>query len=180
MTDSEHASHASKPVGLAEIVEEPGLGARAKVVEWLSRYGFAECAGVTCALLASFVARHLTKSPIVAAYAGAWGETLGYSGVVITRDIRAEARLARARARRVGPRDVRTVATQLLAEFGPSGVLDTMLVRPFAMAFGARLLGPQRGLIVGKLAADVVFYLPVIFMYERGKRRRSDARRERS
>ena len=172
MTVTEHGSHASKPVGLAEIVEEPGLGARAKFFEWLSRYGFAECAGVACALLASFVARRLTTHTIVWAYAGAWGETLGYSGAVIVRDMRAEARVARARARRFGVREVRTVATELLTEFGPSGVLDTMLVRPFAMAVGTRLLGPQRGLVAGKLAADVVFYLPVIFMYERGKRRR--------
>ncbi len=35
-----------------------------------------------------------------------------------------------------------------------------------------RLFGPGRGLVAGKLAADVLFYLPVIFMYERRKRRR--------
>jgi hypothetical protein len=48
-------------------------------------------------------------------------------------------------------------------------------VRPFAMAIGMRLVGPARGLIVGKLAADCFFYLPVIFMYERRKRRARNA-----
>jgi hypothetical protein len=38
------------------------------------------------------------------------------------------------------------------------------------MGIGAHLLGPQLGLIAGKLAADVFFYVPTIFMYERKKR----------
>jgi hypothetical protein len=52
-------------------------------------------------------------------------------------------------------------------EFGPSGLLDTLLIRPACMGLGIRLLGPVRGLVLGKLAADVLFYVPVIFMYER-------------
>jgi hypothetical protein len=43
------------------------------------------------------------------------------------------------------------------------------------MGLGARFLGPERGLVAGKLAADIVFYLPVIFMYERRKHRRRRA-----
>lgn len=145
---------------------------RAKVFEWVSRYGLAECAGITCALLGSFAVRHVTGSAVAAAYGGAWGETIGYSSVIITRDFLSQARVARADRRAFGVHDVGGVVTGLVAEFGPAGVLDTMVVRPLAMGIGARLLGPQLGLVAGKLAADVLFYLPVIFMYERGKRRR--------
>ena len=59
----------------------------------------------------------------------------------------------------------------MLTEFGPSGLLDTLVTRPFSMALGARLLGPHVGLVAGKLAADALFYLPVIVIYERRKRR---------
>lgn len=54
-------------------------------------------------------------------------------------------------------------------------MLDTFLTRPFFMGAGVRLLGPQLGLVIGKVVADVAFYLPVILTYER--RRRSEPRR---
>lgn len=143
-----------------------------KLVEWLRRYGFAECAGITCALLASYVVRAATGSALAAAYGGAWGETLGYSAVLIARDGLTAARTARAAGRSVNIRDASGVATGLLMEFGPAGVLDTLLIRPAAMGVGVKLLGPALGLVAGKVAADLLFYVPVIFMYERRKRGR--------
>jgi hypothetical protein len=145
-------------------------GWRAKAADWLRRYGIAECAGVTCALVGSFTARRLTGSTIAAAYGGAWGESLGYSTVIILRDYLAARRAAHAAGRSVDARDAGGVATGLLTEFGPAAILDTFVVRPFTMGVGMRLIGPGRGLIAGKLAADAFFYLPVILMYERRKR----------
>jgi hypothetical protein len=152
----------------------PALRAR-KLAEWLQRYGLAECAGITCALVGSFVVHRLTGSAVAAAYGGAWSETLGYASVMIGRDFFAGARAERVAGRRFGARSAGAIATGLLSEFGPAGVLDTMVTRPFAMALGARVLGPARGLIAGKLVADVVFYLPVILMYERRKRQSQPA-----
>ena len=154
-------------------------GWRAKAFDWLRRYGIAECAGVTCALAGSFTLRRLTGSNVAAAYGGAWGESIGYSSVIILRDYLAAARAAHAAGRSVSVRDAGGVATGLVTEFGPAAILDTFVVRPFTMGVGMRLIGPTRGLIAGKLAADILFYLPVIFMYERRKRRarRADARR---
>jgi hypothetical protein len=148
---------------------------RSKASDWLRRYGLAECAGVACALIGTFTARHLTTSTVVAAYAGAWGETLGYSSVIVVRDALSAARAVHAAGRVMEVRDAGGVATGLLTEFGPAAILDTLLVRPFAMALGMKLIGPAKGLIVGKLMADCFFYLPVIFMYERRKRRAGDA-----
>jgi hypothetical protein len=34
------------------------------------------------------------------------------------------------------------------------------------MGLGARYLGPALGIVIGKLAADVTFYVPVICAYE--------------
>jgi hypothetical protein len=161
-----------KPVTVATTVEESGVRPRAKLAEWLRRYGVAECAGITCALLGSFVVQRLTGNAVAAAYGGAWGETLGYSSVIVGRDFFAGARVARSAGRRFGARTAGGVATGLLSEFGPAGALDTLVTRPFAMGLGVRLFGPGRGLVAGKLVADVLFYLPVIFMYERRKRRR--------
>jgi hypothetical protein len=165
------ALRAPKLAAVATTVEESGVRPGAKVAEWLRRYGIAECVGITCALLGSFVVRRLTGNALAAAYGGAWGETLGYSSVIIGRDFFAGARVARSAGRRFGVRTAGGVATDLLSEFGPAGALDTLLTRPLAMGLGVRLFGPTRGLIAGKLVADVLFYVPVIFMYERRKRR---------
>ena len=169
--------HLEKSAALTAIVEQPNVRPLAKVVQWLSRYGLAECGGIACALLGSFLVRRATGNAIAAAYAGAWGESIGYSAVVVTRDFVAARRTAHATKRQFGFRGAGGVVAELLTEFGPAGVLDTFVTRPFAMALGARMLGPQLGLIAGKFAADVVFYVPVIFMYERKKHWR---RRERS
>jgi hypothetical protein len=150
---------------------------RKNILEWVKRYGLAECAGITCALLGSFVVRHATGSTIAAAYGGAWGETIGYSAVMISRDFLAESRAARTANRTVGVRGTGRVVTGLLAEFGPAAILDTFVTRPLAMGVGMRLLGPGLGLIAGKLAADVLFYMPVIFMYEKTKHWRRGADR---
>ena len=147
-------------------------GFRAKASEWLRRYGLAECAGISCALLGSFAARRVTGSAIVAAYSAAWGESLGYGGFIIVRDFLTASRAAHAAGRSLSSREGGGVITGLIAEFGPAGILDTFVTRPFAMGVGARYLGPHRGVIAGKFAADVLFYIPVIVMYERRKRRR--------
>ena len=141
-----------------------------KIVDWLRRYGLAECGGVSCALLASFAVRRLTSNPVASAYAGAWGETIGYSAVIVGRDFFSATQRAHAKGGSLDVRGTSNVIARLIAEFGPAGLLDTFLVRPFMMGVGQRVFGPLRGLIAGKLAADVLFYFPVIFMYERQKR----------
>jgi hypothetical protein len=159
----------------ASIQGEQERTLRGKLLDWLHRYGIAECVGISCALLGSYVARRVTGNAIAAAYGGAWGESLGYSSVIIARDMLASRRAARVAGRGMHLRDAGTVATGLITEFGPAGVIDTFVSRPLAMGIGARLLGPEIGLVAGKLAADVLFYIPVIVMYERGKRLRERA-----
>lgn len=143
---------------------------RDRIVDWLQRYGFAECAGVTCALLGSWIVHRVTGSAIAAGYGGAWGEAVGYSTVIITRDFLSASRSVRARGRVFGFADVGRVIVGLIQEFGPSGILDTLVTRPLAMAAGIRWVGPHWGVLAGKVAADILFYIPVILLYERRKR----------
>jgi len=145
---------------------------RLPVREWLLRYGPAELAGITLAFVASFTVRHTTRSAILGAYAAAWGETIGYASLVMARDFVAELRESRSRGRRAPVYDAGNVATGLLAEFGPAGIIDTFVTRPFTMAVGVRLFGAVGGLVFGKVTADLLFYGPVVYMYERRKRRR--------
>lgn len=112
----------------------------------------------------------MTGSAIAAGYGGAWGEAIGYSTVIITRDFLSASRSVRARGRAFGVADGGRVVVGLAQEFGPSAILDTLFTRPLAMAAGIRWLGAQWGVLAGKAAADVLFYIPVIFLYERRRR----------
>lgn len=146
-----------------------------KLREWVHRYGVAECAGVAGAVVGSYLVRHITGNTIAAAYGGAWGETLGYGAAIVTRDLVSESHAARSARGRFHLGDVGRVFAGLLVEFGPAGALDTLVTRPAAMALGTRAFGLPLGVIVGKLVADLLFYIPVIIMYERRKRSRGRA-----
>jgi hypothetical protein len=62
-----------------------------------------------------------------------------------------------------GSRTVR----DLLIEFGPAELVDSLLVRPLFMYLMPSLLHNfTAGILVGKLAADVIFYGLAIGAYE--------------
>ena len=89
----------------------------------------------------------------------------------MTREMIQEAYHAGARRAPYGVSEMIRTWRGLFLEFGPAELLDTGLVRPLAMAVCTRLLGWGLGIVAGKALADVVFYLPVIWMYERRRRR---------
>ena len=72
---------------------------------------------------------------------------------------------------------LRLVTAAVAAEFGPAEILDFFLVRPAFMYAGPLLVGGvMAGLVLGKIAADVVFYTAAALTVSALARRRSDAR----
>ena len=142
-----------------------------RVKRWLRRYGPAEITGIVTALLGSYVAHTLTGNEIAAAFGGSLGETLGFYGVIVGREIRTDALAARAARVPYGARAWLATAANLLIEFGPAEIFDTGIIRPLTMGLGTRLLGRALGIPLGKIAADVTFYVPVILIYEWRRRR---------
>jgi hypothetical protein len=129
----------------------------ARMSEWFHRYAVAEVTGLVCALLAA-VAVGRTAGPAAAAIAGTLGEGVGFYGVILVREVRRHGATWR-------------VARGLVVEFGLAEVADTLAVRPLAM-YGATVLAGDTlvGVLVGKVAADVVFYTVAIAGYELRKR----------
>jgi len=138
--------------------------------EWLARYGAAELVGTGSALLGAYVVHALTGSEIAAAYGGTMGENLGFYGVIIGREVRSDYQRHRGAGRAYGARQWLQTASSLVLEFGFAEVLDSALVRPLAMAAGTHYLGRGWGVPAGKLAADLIFYVPVIVSYELRRR----------
>jgi hypothetical protein len=149
-----------------------------KALEWLRRYGVAEVVGTCTALAGSWLVQRLGGNLVAAAYGAALGENVGFYGTIILRDFVADRRVARAAGHAFGARGALRTAGALLLEFGPAELLDSVVLRPLAMGIGTRQLGWELGVVAGKLAADVTFYVPVILTYElRRARRRSAAAR---
>jgi hypothetical protein len=120
--------------------------------EWIRRYAPAEVCGVVGALAGYLVVWGLVRHSAAAAYGATAAENAAYYGFLL--------------ARRAG--SVRA----LLVEFGPAEVLDSLAVRPACCAAAVALLGPVAGVLAGKLAADLVFYAPVIATYEFARARK--------
>ena len=139
---------------------------------WLNRYALAELLGIGSALLGGRLAAIVGASVLATGYAGAIGENVGFYGTIVSRQVATDRRLAHAAGERYRLAHMWVTMRELLLEFGPAEVLDSFVIRPLAMAFGALLLGEVSGIVAGKLAADVTFYLPVILTYELRRRAR--------
>jgi FHA domain len=138
---------------------------------WIRRYGPSELIAIAVAFAGAWLMKAATGSTIAAAYGGSIGESLGFYGYLVTREMIREAYFAGARRAQFGPREILETWRGLFLEFGPAELLDTGLIRPLAMGVCTRLLGWGPGILLGKLMADVAFYVPVIWIYERRKRR---------
>lgn len=130
-----------------------------KLREWLERYGPAEVTGTTVAVLGSAVAHKWTGNTVIAALTGSICESIGYYFVIISREFR-----------KYSKGHPWPIARNLFLEFGPAEVLDSFATRPLFMGLGLHFLGQGWGLIAGKLAADFIFYVPTIIIYELRKK----------
>ncbi|MBT3813970.1 hypothetical protein HOE37_05975 [Candidatus Woesearchaeota archaeon] len=152
----------------------------AKLKEWGKRYGLAEIIGTVTAYAEFFVANEIYDNTIIAAYMGTIGEGIGFYGTMITREIMTDVKKAKEENRRYENVDVLLTLGKLVSEFGPSEVLDSLVVRPAAMGFGAEILGKGLGVGIGKLVADAVFYVPTVISYEVRKKLFKDSNKTNS
>jgi FHA domain-containing protein len=144
---------------------------RSRMGTWIRRYGPSEVAGIVMAFGGSWLLLHASGSIIAAAYGASIGEALGFYGSLVTREMIQEAYFAGARRAPYGMAEMMRTWRGLLLEFGPAELVDTGVIRPLAMALCTGLLGWGLGIVTGKILADVAFYLPVIWVYERRRRR---------
>lgn len=146
-----------------------------RIARWIARYLPLEVLGTIAAIAGAAAAYRATNSLVAAAVAGTVAESVGYYALVVVRGIRGHLASRRVRRhRRAAERAfVATVLTLrgVVAEFGPAEVLDTFLVRPTLLVAATSALGPNpTGWLVGKLAADAVFYAVAIVSFESGRR----------
>lgn len=139
-----------------------------KPIEWLKRYLPSEIAGTITALLAAFIAKEEGYNAIAIAFAGSFGEAIGfYTTVFIKQVIEARKELKYKRDQHLPFQKYLVIIAALLIEFGPAGLIDDCIVRPFFMYWFPILLNNfTLGILAGKIAGDICFYFFVILSYE--------------
>jgi hypothetical protein len=152
--------------GSAPTVTRSSSRIGSKLMVWVRRYAPSEVLGAAAAVSAAVGMQALTGSDIAGAYAGALAEDLAFYGVMLVRESIREAHQAGARGRPFTIRDLATVLRNLLMEFGVAGMLDVSVVRPLCLGLGLSWVGGAPGAFLGKVAADAVFYGPVLAIYE--------------
>ncbi len=145
-----------------------------KSKEWLVRYFPAEIVGTITAIGAASLAHLLSTNYVLIAYIGSLGEAIGfYSTTIIQNVIRVYTKNNRAR---LSYRDYIKISKDILLEFGPAGLIDGLLLRPlFMYLFPIFLKNFTLGILVGKIAGDITFYILVIASYEIRKKYRKIA-----
>jgi hypothetical protein len=123
--------------------------------EWAGRYAPAEAMAVLTAYGGFYAAHWGTGSLGAAGFGASLGENVGFYGWLLFRDWF------------VSERSLGKVAKDLIIEFGFAEIFDSFLVRPAATIGAVMLFGPMLGVIIGKIAADLVFYTIAITLYER-------------
>lgn len=134
---------------------------RSRLTAWWKRYGLSELGGIGAALAGALGALHAGAGLLGAALAGTAAEAVWFYGSLAVRDLRYEARERRLANRPFDTRATADVLRNLAREFGPAESVD-LLLRPVCFWTGLATLGGAPGVIAGKVAADLLFYGPVL------------------
>ena len=144
-----------------------------KFREWLRRYIVAELLGTAVSLaLAYFSFVHSHHNYVVATASGLIGEGIGFYGYFITSELLINSHTYKSlkllkKLRAI----IAKSSTNLIIEFVPAEVFDSIFIRPFLMFYVPHHLKPYAlGFIVGKFASDLLFYVFAIAGYEFKKR----------
>jgi hypothetical protein len=142
-----------------------------KTREWLKRYLPAEIVGTATALSVASIVHFFSENYIFIVYTATLGEAVGFYSTVIIQNITAVNKKNRITNQLFQFSDLSNILANIVLEFGPSGLLDGLVIRPFFMyLFPVILKNFTLGILIGKLIGDLTFYMLVIFSYEMKKR----------
>lgn len=137
-----------------------------KVREWLHRYVPSEIAAITTAYLGFWYVITVTGNHTAASYASAMTENIGFYSVILFREFMKGRKHAASLNIPYTFSAFLETCLGLLVEFGPGELLDSFVVRPVTIGVATHYLGMELGVLVGKLSADVTFFVPTILIYE--------------
>ena len=140
---------------------------KAKIKGWVQRFLPAEVVGTIVAIVVSSIAHYYTNNLVIAAYAGSVCETIAFYTTIIIHDALIASKQLKEEGKTLTFRSFVYLLRNILLDFGLAELMDSLLLRPFCMyIFPIWLRNYPLGILAGKIASDIVFYLPVIISYE--------------
>lgn len=131
---------------------------KGKLKVWFWRYLPAEVVGTLCAVVFPVFISSFSKNILVIALAGTWGENIGFYGTMVAREF-------------IHTRTFTKSVRNIFLEFGVAEAADSFFIRPACMYFMLSLFSSlPLGILVGKVAADLIFYIPAIISFELRKK----------
>ncbi|MBI5392760.1 hypothetical protein HZA96_02730 [Candidatus Woesearchaeota archaeon] len=154
-----------------DLVNDSAVSKRkSKLIEWTKRYGIAEIVSTAAAYVCSYLADAFFENDIAVAYGATVGATVGFYGTMFFKDIKKDYLTAKKNSKAYGIKGVSNTSKNLFIEFSVAEIFDVILTRPAATAASIYLLEKGAGIIVGKVIADIAFYIPAIISYELRKK----------
>ena len=138
-----------------------------KIKEWIKRYLLADILSTDVSLFTAWLIMELTEDRVMAAFVGSAIASISFYGIVAYNDIRKSIKEHKNSKTKYEFKSFFADFRNLIVEFGPAEILDVLAVRPFFMYLIPRLTGEfLLGNFIGKMIAEVIFFIPAIIMYE--------------
>jgi hypothetical protein len=142
-----------------------------KVIVWIKRYLTAEIISTILSLATAWLLMETTSDRVLAAFVGSAVASISFYGIVAIADVRKSLKQYRKENERYRLKSFLLDFRNLIIEFGPAEILDVLAVRPFFMYLIPKVTGDfLLGTFIGKMIADVIFFIPAIVMYELRKK----------
>lgn len=142
-----------------------------KILEWIKRYLLADVLSTILSLGTAWAIMEGTEDRVLAAFVGSAVASIVFYFTIAFSDVRKSIKQHRIDNERYKIKSFLIDFRNLIIEFGPAELLDVLAVRPFFMYLIPKLTGDfLLGTFIGKMIADVIFFIPAIIMFELRKR----------
>jgi len=144
-----------------------------KIKEYFKRYLPAEIVGTVTAIGAASIAHIFSDNHVFIAYIATLGEAVGFFSTIFIQHLLSFSKKRKSENKQISLPDISKIISHVLLEFGPAEIIDSLVLRPFFMyLFPLLLENFTLGILLGKIAGDITFYLLVILSYEMQKRQK--------
>ena len=141
----------------------------------MRRYLPADILSTVLSLATAWIIHRTTGDNVLAAFVGSAVASISFYGIIAFSDVRKSLKHHRNHDIKYGFTAYFKDLRNLMVEFGPAEILDVLAVRPFFMYLIPELIGKfLLGVFIGKMIADVIFFVPAIIMYEMRKKHMKD------
>ena len=138
--------------------------------EWFDRYKYSELAATSAVLISSQFNRIFSE--VTTAYLITLSEYFAFYCVMIYRSYKIKSAQNKDKNKKVSFHEILVMIRNLFLEFGYPAALDFFFIRPFCMYWMPIKTGNYIvGIVLGKIAADTIFYFLSIVNYELIKRK---------